>query len=117
MNVHDPLVPYKFLLGCLGDYLPEAGDPMQPLVSPLLTSSEILARFPPTFVCGAGYDPLLDDYAPLVQRLKSLGVPCEFRIFFGLPHGFLNMRHVIKEVSSAIRLGSEWFKQILEARQ
>ncbi|CAI2358741.1 unnamed protein product [Moneuplotes crassus] len=72
----------------LRHYCPKPTD--SALLSPLLTSSEILKEFPPTKIFTAGIDPLHADGVDFAKRLVNLGVHgVELEHNKLLPHGFL----------------------------
>jgi acetyl esterase len=74
-----------------GFYLPDPSDWARPEVSPLLAPDEVLKRLPPALVMTAGCDPLRDEGAAYADRLRSLGVPVEYRLEPELTHGCLNL--------------------------
>ena len=66
-------------------YLPEGGDPRDPLVSPLFGE---LAGLPPALVQTADLDPLRDDGIRYARALTEAGVPVRLTNYVRVPHGF-----------------------------
>ena len=58
-----------------------------PRMSPLLVAE----RLPPCHIVVGEADPLVEQSDLLVERLRAAGVPHEYFIDPGMPHGFLNM--------------------------
>jgi acetyl esterase len=69
-------------------YLDGRGRPEDPDVSPLLAAD--LSKLPETILVIGGYDPLLDEAALYVQRLREAGVPTRFKCFETTIHAFLS---------------------------
>jgi len=68
------------------------GDASYPLVN-LLGAS--LARFPPTSILTAEFDPLRDEGLAFAERLRDAGVAVESRCIDGMIHGFAGLPHVV----------------------
>ena len=68
-------------------YLPEGGDPTDPLVQPILL--ENMAGLPPAFIMSAGFDGRRDANLQYAERLRDAGVPTEFFCLDSTLHGFL----------------------------
>jgi acetyl esterase/lipase len=119
---------FPFLLRCLNAYadpgyrdsLPrkfvdelEASIPRNsdPLLSPLLTPEEILARFPPTLLIVSDMDPCLDETVVFSNRLIQSGVPeVRLEIFEGLPHGFFSYSGMSGQCLEALNEATEKLK-------
>ena len=56
-----------------------------------VTLSKDLSKFPPTYVCTCGKDPLRDDGRVLEEMLKKEGVKTKSDKYEGLPHYFWMM--------------------------
>ena len=56
--------------------------------SPLLTSN--LSNLPPTYIYGAGLDPLVDEGDAFKRRLLSFGNEVHYRLFPGQMHAFIS---------------------------
>ncbi|MBV9687581.1 MAG: alpha/beta hydrolase [Alphaproteobacteria bacterium] len=61
-----------------------------------------LARLPPAHLIVGNLDPLLDDSDRLATRLKETGVPCQFKIYEGLNHGFIRYGRLIAAARRAV---------------
>ncbi len=110
LSLFDPMLPYETVRMCLSAYLgsKETESAVNPLISPVVASDEILSKFPHTTLVAAQVcslfpmvvlftdvcdgcvrhrflilyqlDPLLDDSTLMARRLHGLGVPvsCAF---------------------------------------
>lgn len=65
---------------------------LNPLISPLYASDELLRTFPPTLVITASEDSLATEAERFKDRLVALGVPVTFRRFEGAAHGFTHQK-------------------------
>ncbi len=70
-------------------YVPVAADRTNPYASPL--HAEDVTGLPPTIAVLAGHDPLRDEGAAYVEKLRAAGVPTVSRMFDGGVHGFMTM--------------------------
>ncbi|MBV9203122.1 MAG: alpha/beta hydrolase [Alphaproteobacteria bacterium] len=61
-----------------------------------------LAGLPPAHLIVGNLDPLLDDSDRLATRLKETGVPCQFKIYEGLNHGFIRYGRLIAAARRAV---------------
>jgi acetyl esterase/lipase len=66
------ILPHTFLKLCLKAYLRDERlkADVDPLISPILTSMEVLARYPKTEIFVGNKDPFHDDCCRLVERMK-----------------------------------------------
>jgi acetyl esterase len=93
LHLNDPLVPVGLLTTVSDAYFPQAlrnVPHVNPYLSPIFASDEVLQCFPPTFVVVGGLDPLLDDSIDFVTRLRRLRVPGSMKVYRSLPHGFFS---------------------------
>ena len=74
-------------------YLPEADLAKDPRVSPLFESD--LTGLPKTHIFAAELDPLLDEGQAYRDRLLALGLPVDYTLGKGLPHGYFNLTAVL----------------------
>jgi len=110
-NMNDPIVSFQFLSLCLDSYLTEDAKPQEDfLLSPFYAPEEYLKKFPTTYVMGASYDPLLDDYTAFVKKLRDLGKLVLFKVYDDLPHGFLNMAKMIPGARKPIEDSGLWLQ-------
>jgi acetyl esterase len=79
-------------------YLADPSQATDPRVSPLLAAD--VSGLPPTLIVAAGCDILLDEGQAYADRLRSAGVPVEYRRFDGTIHAFMSF-------TAAIPLGRE----------
>lgn len=61
-----------------------------------------LSGLPPALIITAGFDPLVDDCLAYADRLRSAGVPVEYRCFDGMIHGFLALGKLFEMADVAI---------------
>jgi acetyl esterase/lipase len=88
----DAILPYASLKLCARAYVPLTADTSSdPLLSPGVTPSEILAAFPPTVIVAAQLDPLLDEALMFARRLKTAGCDVTFAAMPDCPHAFLHL--------------------------
>lgn len=90
-------------------YVPDAGDRSNPLVSPLRAST--LEGLPPAVVVTAEFDVLRDEGRRYADRLEADGVPVLRRHYDGTIHGFFWMAAAVDEcrrmlADVAVDLGS-----------
>jgi acetyl esterase len=72
-------------------YLPDPRDWRHPDVSPLLAPDADLRILPPALVMTAGCDLLRDEGQAYAERLRSPGVPVEYRLEPEMTHGCFNL--------------------------
>ncbi|HEY0107209.1 MAG TPA: alpha/beta hydrolase [Rhizomicrobium sp.] len=72
-----------------------------------------LADLPPAVVLYAGFDPLRDEAAAYVRRLRDAAVPVEALHFPDMIHGFMTMGGAIPTASVAVRRVSEALARLL----
>jgi acetyl esterase/lipase len=88
----DAILPYPSLKVCARAYVPSASDvSSDPLLSPGVTPSDILAFYPPTVIVAAQLDPLLDEALMFARRLKIAGCDVSFAAMPDCPHAFLHL--------------------------
>ena len=66
-------------------------DAWNPLVSPVLATSEMLEGFPPTLLVTASQDSLCSEAEEFADRVRAVGGQVDERHFDGMPHGFTHM--------------------------
>jgi hormone-sensitive lipase len=108
----DPIAPMNLLRQCALVYLPSHLDQQNdPVISPLLASGELLARFPPTSLMCGSVDPFLDDSVELAHRLHSAGVHVRLSVCKGLPHHFLNFAWILPDAWEALKVFGIWIDE------
>ena len=85
-----------------------------PLVSPLLADTSVLAAAPPALVITAEYDPLRDEGEAYAQLLLEAGVPCTLTRYYGQIHGFFSMSHLCDDGHGAIQQAAATTRLALE---
>ncbi len=83
-----------------------------PLVSPLLSEEEV--AWPPTLILSAECDVLRDEAEEMVKLIQSGGTEVLGLRALGMPHGFLTMGSLSRDVSTYIRMLATWVRLILE---
>ena len=104
------------------------------LLSPLLTSPEILKSFPACTFVSSDVDPCLDETVALSSKLVKAGAKVLSRIYYfqvlnkltvivlfqvklevlnGLPHGFLSLANLSKECHAAVSHLMEKIRDII----
>ena len=84
------------------------------MVSPIHVPDEILAQYPPVYLCVGDFDPLLDESIVYARRLKKLGKLVKFKIYEGMPHGYLSIADKnVPEANVTIRDAGNWISQIV----
>jgi acetyl esterase/lipase len=86
----------------LRHYLPPGVDRADPRVSPLRAAQ--LRGLPPTCVHTAEFDPLRDEGAAYVERLRSAGVASTYRCHPGMIHLFYGLGALIPYADTALEL-------------
>jgi acetyl esterase len=86
-------------------------DVKDPRASPLLSPD--LAGLPPALIVTAGCDALLDEGKAYADKLKSAGVPVEYRCFEGTIHAFVSFSGAIPKGSEAMALVASRLRQAL----
>jgi acetyl esterase len=111
----DPVLPMNLPVQAKAVYLPSHCDSdLDPFISPLAASPQLLAQFPPVSIMTGSFDPLLDDSVDFVHKLHAQGVPCRFKVFKALPHAFLNLTHLLTGAWEATELLAEWIQLELQ---
>jgi acetyl esterase len=82
-----------------------AASPPDPLARPLHAD---LADLPPTWLCTARCDILLDENVEMAERLINAGVDAQIRIHDGATHSFLEAMSVSRIADRALAEASEW---------
>jgi acetyl esterase len=89
-------------------YLGSAGDPTDPLASPLQAPD--LTGLPPTLIITAEFDPLRDEAEAYAQRLAAADVPVDVHRFDRMLHGFLGMDALVPEADAAMALLGDFLR-------
>ena len=84
---------------------------LDPKVSPLLSSDEMLKKSPPTLVITAEFDPLRDEGEAYAARLAAAGVPTSMVRFHGQIHAFFGMSELLDDAAAAIALSASYLRK------
>ena len=74
-----------------------------------------LGGLPPTHLCIAGCDILLDENLALRERLREAGVPVSARVYDGATHSFLEAVSISECARDAMDHAASWMREILAA--
>ena len=88
---------------------------LDPKVSPLLSSDEMLKKSPPTLVITAEFDPLRDEGEAYAARLAAAGVPTSMVRFHGQIHAFFGMSELLDDAAAAIALSASYLRKYLNS--
>ena len=88
---------------------------LDPKVSPLLSSDEMLKKSPPTLVITAEFDPLRDEGEEYAAKLASLGVTTSTVRFHGQIHAFFGMSELLDDAAAAIALSASYLRKYLNS--
>ena len=84
---------------------------LDPKVSPLLSSDEMLKKSPPTLVITAEFDPLRDEGEAYAARLAAAGVPTSMVRFHGQIHAFFGMSELLDDAAAAIAMSASYLRK------
>lgn len=68
------------------------------------------AGLPPSYLCAAGLDPLLDDSHALAALLRRDGVAHRLEVYDGMLHGFLHYSAMAGKAMAALDAGAAWLR-------
>jgi acetyl esterase len=93
-------------------YLADPSQASDPRVSPLLAKD--VSGLPPALIIAAGCDVLRDEGSAYGDRLRSAGVPVEYRCFEGTIHAFMSFCGAIPMGREALSLAASRLRTALE---
>jgi acetyl esterase len=93
------------------DYLTNPQQASHPYATPLRVVD--LAAMPQALILTAEFDPLRDEGALFVERLRSAGVSVTHRSYDGLIHGFFRMSLVSSRAKQAVAETAQWISQVM----
>ncbi|XP_054461694.1 lipase, hormone-sensitive a isoform X2 [Anoplopoma fimbria] len=85
-----------------------------PFVSPLLAPASLLRGLPPVHIVASALDALLDDSVMFAKKLRDMGQPVSLTVVEDLPHGFLSLYQLAKEIDVAAETCVEQMRKIFE---
>ena len=103
----DPLFHRDFVQGLMRGFLGPAGDPRDPLASPLHAD---LTGFGPVYIQVGGDETLLDDARSLDEHARKAGLDARLDIFPGMLHTFQMAAGRAPEADDAIRKMAAWVR-------
>jgi hormone-sensitive lipase len=116
-SLEDKLLPHTILKMCLKSYLKDSNlDPSTEMfISPILVTSDIIARLPRLRFLLCEDDPLVDDNFRFIEKLISCGADVNCEVFRGTPHGALSfyMPMGVKESKFFYESSLKYFKELL----
>jgi len=90
LSLEDYLLPYSVLRLCVEAYVPKDSlAEMNPYLSAVTASDEILSKLPPIRIFSGTRDPLHDECWRLLYKLRKLKKDAKMIVYPELPHGFL----------------------------
>lgn len=91
LSIDDRLLPYSLMNLISKTYPGEGADAsMDPFLSPLAASDELLSKLPPVRVVSGSNDPLHDENWRLLARLKGLKKEAKLVVHENLSHAYLS---------------------------
>ena len=96
----DPFVNGPWIRKRFADYLGEAGDPKDPLASPIHAD---LAGLPPLYLGAGEIDTTRDDCTRLAARAAAAGVSVTLEVEAGMIHGFHGLCGMFPEATDAVQ--------------
>jgi hormone-sensitive lipase len=95
MAIDDVILPYSLLKLCIKAYIPEEFCPMvDPFLSPVMASDEMLSKLPPVRIITGSIDPLHDDSWRLLHRMQALEKDVKMIVYDNMPHGFMSFDQI-----------------------
>ncbi|XP_056154737.1 lipase, hormone-sensitive a [Lampris incognitus] len=85
-----------------------------PFVSPLLAPTNLLRGLPPVHIVASGLDALLDDSVMFAKKLRDMGQPVSLTVVEDLPHGFLSLSQLSKEIEVASDICVKQMREIFQ---
>ncbi len=86
VGIDDPICTPEQLAACTAAYLPPSSNALDPLVSPVFASKELLCKFPPTLIQVSTIEALAHDNRRFAARLEDAGVRVNLSLWPELPH-------------------------------
>ena len=107
----DPILPMNLISLSRSLYIPSTQQSdLDPCLSPLVASPELLKSFPPCSIMVGEMDPFLDDAVSFVHALNRSGRPCRLKVYEKLPHSFLNFALLLPQAREAAVLAGQWMR-------
>jgi acetyl esterase/lipase len=103
----DPLFQRDFVRELMRGFLGAAGDPRDPLASPLHAD---LVGLGPLYIQVGGDETLLDDARRLDEHARKAGVDARLDVFPGMLHTFQMAADRAPEADDAIRMMATWLR-------
>jgi len=95
LAIEDVILPYSLLKLCIKAYIPEEFCPMvDPFLSPIMASDEMLSKLPPVRIITGNIDPLHDDSWRLMHRMQALQKDVKMIVYDNMPHGFMSFDQI-----------------------
>lgn len=95
----------------LDHYCRDEADRDNPIVSPLLADD--LTGLCPASITAGGYDPMCDDSKLYAKKLRDAGIPCDFRCWVSMIHGYYTWADVLDLTEECFAHFVEQAKELL----
>lgn len=102
IGVDDPICTPQVLALSLASYLPAGISATDPLVSPALAATDILAKFPPTLLQVSAIEALAYDSKQFASRLEGARVRVALSLWPDLPHIWHGLQGLFPEAAEAL---------------
>ncbi|CAD8210369.1 unnamed protein product [Paramecium octaurelia] len=116
-SINDKILSHTILGICIESYSahPDSQLGIDPFMSPLLLSYDILKQFPPTRLFCGDQDPLYDQVFRLAQRLQVVQRDVKITTYENLSHGYLNYNTIkgMSEIKQCILDNQDAFFELL----
>jgi len=116
LALDDQMIPYSLLKLCMQSYIAKGFNcDIDPFLSPLMASDELLSKLPPVRMFVGTKDPLHDDCWRFTQRLMNLGRDVRLVAYKEMPHGFLNY-DMVDGVETCVKETADALKELLNKK-
>lgn len=86
----------------INDWYAGKANKMNPLISPLFATDEMLRQLPPIKIIMGEFDPLKLQTDVFVERLAELAIPYEYVIYNGMVHAFMDKIGDYKQAEAGV---------------
>jgi acetyl esterase/lipase len=111
----DPIHQRPMIQAMARNYLGAAGDPKDPMVSPLFADAAWFARLPPMLLQVGERETLVSDSEDFARRARAVGVAAELQVWPAMVHVFQQFPADLPEARNAIAAGGQFLAAQLDA--
>lgn len=111
----DPIHQQAMIVAMARNYLGDAGDPEDPLASPLFAAPEELAVLPPMLLQVGERETVVSDSEAFVRKAASAGARAELQIWPEMIHVFQQFPDVLAQARSALADGGRFLAARFDA--